>query len=163
LYFTKWVFNILKCCWCLHVIIRCWLMPIDFIKWMHMFKCEYFLTLMSTCLNAIDVFFFFYLNLYMCLCISCVGYILTLYLDCTPAWYRYTGRRNSRAFPVVSSRCLESFILFWVKLWFCNTRDWGFFLIIILCFGIHYLNSVIFLKTMWWCLNLFSAAIFLIT
>jgi len=81
---------------------------------------------MYTCLNAIDVFF--YLNLYMCLCISCVGYILTFYLDCTHAWYRYAGRRNSGVFLVVFSRCLESFILFWVKLWFCNTRDWGLFL-----------------------------------
>ena len=47
---------------------------------------------MYTCLNAIDVFF--HLNLYMCLYISCVGYILTLYLDCTLAWYRLTGRRE---------------------------------------------------------------------
>jgi len=144
----------------LHVIIR-FFFYIDFIKWMHMFKCEYFLTIMYTCLNAIDVFF--YLNPYMCLCISCVEYILILYLDCTLAWYRYAGRRNLEAFLVVFSRCLESFILFWVKLWFCNTRDWGLFLIIILCFGIHYSNSFIFFKTIWRCLNLFSAAIFLIT
>lgn len=161
MYFAKWVFNILKCCWCLHIIIRCWPMPIDIIKWMHMFKCEYFLTVMYTCLNAIDVFF--YLNLYMSLCISCVRYILTLYLDCTLAWYKYAGRRNLGAFLVVFSRCFESFILFWVKLWFCNTRDCGLFLIIILCFEIQYSSSVIFFKTIWRRLNLFSAAIFLIT
>jgi hypothetical protein len=126
LYFAKWLFNILKCCWCLHVIIRCWLMPINFIKWMHVFKCEYFLTVMYTCLNAIDVFS--YLNLYMCLC----TFVLDIF---SPSIWTVpslgTGRRNLGAFLVVFSRCLESFILFWVKLWFCNTRDWGLFLIII--------------------------------
>jgi hypothetical protein len=147
LYFAKCLSNILKCCWCLHIIIRCWLMSIDFIKWMYLFKSEYFMNVMYTCINAIDVFF--YLNLYMCLCISCVGYILTLYLDCTLTWYRYAGRRNLGDFLTIFFRCLESFILFWVKLWFCNTRDWGLFSIIILCFAIHYLNSVYFINTMW--------------
>ena len=32
---------------------------------------------MHTCLNVIEVFF--YLDLYMCLCISYLGYILTLW------------------------------------------------------------------------------------
>ena len=42
-----------------------------------MFKCENHLTVMYTCLNAIDVFF--HLNLCMCLCISYVGSILATY------------------------------------------------------------------------------------
>ena len=48
-----------------------------FIKWNFIFKCEYYLTVMHTCLNVIAVFFC--LNLYMYLCISYVEYILTLY------------------------------------------------------------------------------------
>ena len=42
-----------------------------------MLKCEYYLIVMYTCLSVIDVFF--YLNQYMCLFISYVGYILTRY------------------------------------------------------------------------------------
>jgi len=47
-----------------------------FTKWNFTFKCEYYLIVKHTCLNAIVVFF--YLNLYMCLCMPCVGYIRTL-------------------------------------------------------------------------------------
>jgi len=47
-----------------------------FIKRNFLFKYEYCLTMMHTCLNVIVVFF--YLDLHMWLCISCVGYILTL-------------------------------------------------------------------------------------
>jgi len=101
---------------------------------------------------------FFYLNLYMYISISYVGYSITLYLDCTLAWYRYIGRKilvavilggQRGVFLVIFFCCLESFILFWVKLWFCNTRDLDLFSIIILCFEIHYLNSAYFIKTMW--------------
>jgi len=76
-------------------------------------------------------------------------------LDCTLVWYKYIGRRTlvvgslggrQWAFLVLFFRCLESFILFWVKLEFFNTRDWGLFSIIILCFGIQYLNSHYFIK-----------------
>ena len=51
-------------------------MAVDFIKWRYMFKYEYYLIVMYTCLNVTEVFF--YLNLYMCLCISYVEYNLTL-------------------------------------------------------------------------------------
>jgi hypothetical protein len=91
--FAKCLFNTLKCCWCIHAIIRYRSMPTDFVKWMYMFKFEYYLTMIYKCLNAIDVFF--YLNLYTCLCIPRVGHILTLLnLDCTLAGCRFTGRRE---------------------------------------------------------------------
>jgi len=35
--------------------------------------------------------------------------------------------RTTRSLLVIFFRCLESFILFWVKLWFCSTRDWDLF------------------------------------
>ena len=44
---------------------------LTFIKWNFIFKCEYYLTVKYTCLNVIVVFF--YLDLYMCLCISLVA------------------------------------------------------------------------------------------
>jgi len=93
------------------------------------------MTMMYTCLNIIDVLF--YLNLYMFLCISCVGYILTLLnLACTLVGYRFAGRRELVAMSswrrhwrllIYLSAFLEFYI---VGVLISNIKSWDIFLFI---------------------------------
>jgi len=95
LYFSKCLFDILKWCWCLHVIINVDWCLLILVNWMYIFKCEYFLTVMYTCLNVIVVFLLSE-SIHVFKHLLCWIYSHPLVVGWAPAplWCKFAGRRS---------------------------------------------------------------------
>jgi len=86
--FPKFLFDILKCCWCLHDVDQCLLISLNYCN---CFKREYYPTdvYMSKCNCCVLLSKYIHVLMHL----LCWIYSHPL-LDCTLTWYRHAARRN---------------------------------------------------------------------